>query len=124
MSKLLFLCFIAFSSLFIASCYNDNEETLYPEFNNDCDTTNVTYSLTISKTINDYCKTCHGANYQTDGGGLRLDNYSSLKQNINDVLDAINHRGQVSKMPKNSSKLNDCKLKQFDIWVNNGMPNN
>ncbi len=108
----------------ITACYYDNEESLYPALSGECDTTNVTYSGTIAGIVSDNCNSCHGASYINDGDRIRLDNFNYLKAKLSDVIIAINHGSTKSAMPKNTAKLNDCKLKQFEIWNNAGAPNN
>lgn len=115
---------IVLTAFVAMSCNYDNEENLYPTIGKDCDTTNVTYSGTIAGIVSNNCNSCHGATYMTDGDRIRLDNYDGLKANLNDVIGAINHSPMKSAMPKNTAKLNDCKLKQFEIWNNAGAPNN
>ncbi len=92
---------------------------------NDCDTTSFLYSSSISRIINDYCVACHsGPNVNYTGGGILLDNYNNVKtQGQNGkLLNAVKHTG-LYPMPKGGNKLNDCKIKQIEKWIDNNYPN-
>jgi hypothetical protein len=112
-------------TLFCISCYYDNEENLYPEINTSCDTTNVTFSGSISIMISNNCYSCHSNSTAANfGNNIRLQDYSDVNAQSQRVLGSINHNSGFSPMPKGGAKLNDCLIKQFEIWVNNGSPNN
>jgi len=112
-------------TFFCISCYYDNVENLYPEINSACDTTNVTFSSTISVMLSNNCLSCHSnttaANF---GNNIRLQDYSDVNAQRQRVLGSIKHNSGFSPMPKGGAKLNDCLITQFEIWVNNGSPNN
>lgn len=112
-------------TIFCFACYYDNEEYLYPEISNTCDTTNVTFSGTVSVMLNNYCLSCHSnANAANFGNNIRLEDYEDVKTYSQDVLGSIKHESGFSPMPKGGAQLNDCLITQFEIWVNNGTPNN
>jgi hypothetical protein len=116
--------FIVFVSL-IASCYYDNEEALYPSYNNNCDTSNVTFSVTITSLLNNSCLSCHSnAKAASSGNNIRLEDYPDVVAKQPAITGSINHTGIYIWMPKNAGKLKDCQINQFDIWVRNKMPNN
>jgi hypothetical protein len=122
--KRLILPAIILSFIFFSSCYYDSEEALYPSYSNTCDTSNVTFSGTITTILNNSCWSCHSnSTAGTWGNNIRLESYSDVSSQINTIIPAINHIGNKP-MPKNSSKLPVCSLNQFDIWVRIGMPNN
>lgn len=104
---------------FLQSCYYDNEEELYPQAP-DCDTTNVTYSSTMVKIMEDNCNACHGSSFPQ--GGIITDNYADLKiiADNGKLWGAINHDEGYSPMPQNMPKLNDCDLSKIRIWLDNG----
>jgi hypothetical protein len=108
----------------ISSCEYDNEETLYPP--EPCDTTMVTYSLTVSPIIAQHCLSldCHGS--PAEVSGIPLDGYDNLKQVVDSerLLGAIRHETGFSFMPKNTDKLPDCDISKIERWVANGAPNN
>ena len=65
---------------------------------------------------------CHNAS----ASNPKLDTYDGVKLVAADgrLLDAINHTGAASPMPKNGGKLPQCSLKQIEMWVTDGFPNN
>jgi hypothetical protein len=111
--------------LFCVSCYYDNEEALYPTYNSMCDTTNVTYSVTIVSILSNNCYSCHSSNTAaSSGNNIRLDSYAEVAARNVNISGSINHTGTFSPMPKNGGKLKACSINQFDIWVRKGMVNN
>jgi hypothetical protein len=120
---LLYLSIFSFSVLTI-SCYYDHEEDLYKYTNVLCDTTNVTYSQSISKILSSNCNTCHSQS--TLSGGVATDNYAAVKTiSLNNKLwGTVSQTNGFSPMPKNSSKLSDCDLAKIKKWIDAGSPNN
>ncbi|MCY7409280.1 MAG: hypothetical protein LH473_03330 [Chitinophagales bacterium] len=88
-----------------------------------CDTINVTYSVTISGIMSTNCLGCH-SNGGT-GGGILLTTWAQVSDQVNNgrLLCAVNWTG-CSNMPKNSVKLSSCDLLKIQIWANAGTPNN
>lgn len=112
-------------AILCVTCFYDNEEYLYPEINNTCDTTNVTYSGTISVMMGNYCLSCHSNSTAASfGNNIRLEDYADVKAQSQAVLGSIQHNSGFSPMPKNGAQLNDCLIKQFEVWVNDGTPDN
>jgi hypothetical protein len=108
-----------------ASCYYDNEEALYPSLNTSCDTVNVTFSGSVAPMLSNNCLSCHSnASAPSFGNNIRLQDYADVKSNATAVSGSIKHTGSYSPMPKNGGMIKDCLIKQFDIWVINGMLNN
>lgn len=88
----------------------------------DCDTTNVTYALSIEPLISAKCQGCHsGANPQS---GLSLTNYNQISTAalFGDMLDAVQHTGTATPMPFNSTQLPQCEIDLIRIWIENGAP--
>lgn len=111
---------IIFSLVLIAfSCYNDSEETLFPQnfINSQCDTSVFTYSAAIKPMIDASCLTCHSTQ------SLVLNNYNDITQNATRILGSIKHQGGYMAMPQGSAKLEDCKIIQFEKWISNGKKN-
>lgn len=87
-----------------------------------CDTSNVTYSKTITTILTTNCTGCHGVS-----GGVTLTNYSGVKTVVDNgkLWNAINHLSGVTKaMPNSSTKLSSCNLRQIKIWIDAGAPQN
>jgi hypothetical protein len=116
---------IVFFSLFVLSCYYDNEEALYPTLNTSCDTTNVTFSGTIIPILNINCLSCHSnSTAASSGNNIRLENFADVQSKATAIAGSIKHDGTYSPMPKNGGKIKDCSINQFKIWIRNGMLNN
>ena len=116
----------AFFSL--PSCYNDNEEELYPK-STDCDTANNTYSGFVSKVMGQRCATpgCHAGPGSASIG--TFDNHAGLKAVLdakkNNFIGSIKHSPGANPMPKGGgAKLGDCDIKRLETWINAGYPNN
>lgn len=88
-----------------------------------CDTINpVTFSGTIWPIMQTSCTGCHtGA---SPGGGITLANYSNVQALAlnGSLINSLQGTG-VSQMPKGGS-LSACRIRQFEIWINNGSLNN
>lgn len=112
-------------ALFSYSCYYDNEEDLYPEISNECDTLNVTFNNEITTLLQDNCWSCHSNNNAPAlGANIELENYTDVVSNDATVLGSIKHEPGYSPMPKNGGKLNNCSISQFEAWINQGKPQN
>ena len=122
---ILSLATISIFSLFFVSCYYDNEEALYPALSAACDTTNVTFSLTIVTLLNNNCYSCHSNNTAASlGNNIRLENYADVKAKANAIDGSIKHKVSFTPMPKNGGKIKACSITKFDIWLRTGMLNN
>jgi hypothetical protein len=111
--------------IILSACYYDNEEFLYPDINNDCDTTHVDFTSSIQPLLSDNCYSCHSNNTAPSfGNNIALEDYPDVRNTASLVLGSIKHDGTASPMPKNGGKLNSCFITQFELWVSNGMPEN
>lgn len=110
------------SAFAIAGCYYDKEDLLY---NSACDTTNVTYSSTITGILNSYgCKSCHSG--ASASGNINLETYANVKARVTDgkLFGAINHSAGFTPMPDGSAKMNSCDINKVKAWIDAGAPNN
>jgi uncharacterized membrane protein len=107
----------------IAKWINQGAKNITCNSSGNCDTLNITYSATISKTINTYCVGCHGI--VNPGAGIMLNTYSGVSAVAANgkLIGSINSMLGYKSMPV-GSKLDDCKIKQIQKWVNAGYPNN
>jgi hypothetical protein len=88
-----------------------------------CDTINpVTFSGTIWPVIQSSCTGCHSG--ASPSGNVLLTSYSDVAGVASSglLLNSLNGNG-VTKMPPSLS-FSTCRLRQFEIWVNNGFLNN
>lgn len=93
-----------------------------------CDTNDVTYSITIKQTLSIHCLRCHGsAVYTTKGSGYNFDDYGviSAQASNGSLLKSIKHQPGTVPMPVDqSAKIDDCSIRKFEIWIQAGAPNN
>jgi len=87
-----------------------------------CDTSNITYSTTISYIYSICCLNCHGS-----GNNLDFSTYGALSAylsvNSQTTLNSINYVAGTQHMPP-SYKLDACTIKKIQIWITAGYPNN
>jgi hypothetical protein len=123
MHSLIFVTFVTL--LFSAfSCYYDNEETLYPNISV-CDTSNITFSRSVLTMLSDNCFSCHSSQRApANGNNISLQSYADVSSRATSISAAINHTAGVTPMPKNGGKLNLCLIRQFDLWMQKGSPDN
>ena len=127
MKKVIIIISVAIAVLFaFNSCYYDFESKLYPVGSANCDTTNVTYSITIRNILQSYsCLGCHSGS-AASGGNIILDNYNSVKtygQNGR-LYGSINHASGYVAMPQGGGKLSSCNILKVKKWIDLGMQNN
>lgn len=108
-------------SLTVSGCYYDNEEDLYLG-NSTCDTSNVTYAISVAPVFAGYCNSCHSGS--SPSGNIKTDSYSSVVTNITRIRGSINHQSGFQAMPQNGGSLSSCDLTKIDIWIRQGMLNN
>jgi hypothetical protein len=113
---------VAVLLLTATGCYYDKEEVLYPS--TACDTTVVSYSMSVVPVLSANCISCHGGS--TPSAAIRLDNYASVKQQADNgrLLGTVNHDPSYSAMPKGGNKLNACNIAKIRKWIAAGSPNN
>ncbi|MEP7376900.1 MAG: hypothetical protein ABI675_26105 [Chitinophagaceae bacterium] len=89
-----------------------------------CDTALFTYSAAVKPIMDNKCVGCH--NPSSLGGNIDASTYSKLRLiALNGKLyGSVAHQAGYSPMPKNSSKLSDCEIRQVQQWINAGSLNN
>jgi len=88
-----------------------------------CDTINpVTFSVTIWPIIQTSCLGCHSGT--TPSGNILLASYSNIATLASSgaLLNSLKGTG-VPQMPVGSA-FSACRIRQFEIWINNGFLNN
>jgi hypothetical protein len=123
MTKWIVVLIILSGMISFTGCYYDDEETLYPQVAG-CDTTNVTYSATISAIMSTNCNSCHSGS--APQAGIKTDNYTDMKTIADNekLWGSVNHETGYSPMPKDRPKLSDCDLSKIRIWIEGGALNN
>lgn len=100
-------------SMFLSSCYYDNQEDLYGI---ECDTSNLTYSNQMEKIIAESCATtgCH-----VSGNGIVIyDSYGSVKNGVDNgtIIDRVINK---KNMPP-SGTMSDCNYSLINEWIKQG----
>lgn len=108
--------------VFFASCYYDNEETLYPP--TECMTENMSYQADIIPILESNCYVCHSA--AANLGNITLEGYSEVKKYVDSgqLMGAINHEQGFFFMPKDAPQLNECTIEKIEAWISDGAPDN
>jgi hypothetical protein len=106
-------------SVIIYGCEFKNEEDFEKQT---CDTINVTYSR-VKPVFSNNCVRCH--NDQLNYFGIKLNSYENAKNAAQTGLLklAVSHDPQVTPMPFQLPKLDDCDLRKVIIWIDTGTPN-
>ncbi len=108
-----------------SSCYYDNASEIHPGagLNLNCDTVNVTYTKNMVPLFQTNCGTnnsCHSSSVAQ--GGVILDNYiDASSQNDATMIGCVEQQSGYNPMPP-LGKLNDCGIKQINLWIQNGKP--
>jgi hypothetical protein len=122
--KILLIAFCC-SFLLLSSCYYDVQEELHPGISSQvCDTTNITYAVSISTIMDNNCNSCHST--AAASGNAILDNYADLRiVALNGRLEgAIEHLSGFAAMPQNVPMLSQCDRLTIKKWIENGITNN
>lgn len=87
-----------------------------------CDTVDVTFSGDIAPIVQNSCQGCHNGNFAQ--GGVTLENYDDINALVifNSLPEIIGGDGEEALMPPNNP-LSDCQVRMFEIWIENGAPN-
>ena len=115
-----YLLFIS-SLLLLSSCRTDSEEALYPVDENVCEPEQVSYSITISPLIKNYCATV-GCHVQGGGGNGIFENYAQVKAKVDNG--SFLQRVIVAQDMPPSGSLTDCEIKTIQQWLTEGAQDN
>lgn len=125
MKTIPFLLIILVASM-LSACFYDSEEFLFPETDNTCDTTQITFALGVKPILQNSCYSCHSNSTSSLGNNIRLEDYADVKTRADNgsLLGSISHSGGYAAMPSGSAKLEDCKITLIRKWIEDGAPNN
>ena len=110
-----------FVLLFSSGCYYDKYDKLYPPSTAAiCDSTNVTYSVTVRGILDGYCMGCHDVT-----SSYPFDTYDGVNNYVSNgfLMGDVKQLSGFPPMPP-TGKLNDCDIAKLQKWVNDGAPNN
>ncbi len=90
-----------------------------------CDTTAFQFAADVQPILRTHCIGCHGGSGNA-GGFIFFDAYNGVKQQVDfgAFYPDITHAGGANPMPKNGSKLSDCKIAVIRKWIEAGALNN
>ena len=90
-----------------------------------CDTSNVTYSTTISTILQTNCTGCHSGSAPS-GAGIDLSNYANVLVQVNNgkLWGDVSHSTGYNAMPLGGTMLSACDLNMISSWIKKGAPNN
>ena len=97
------------------------EENSCPELI--CDTLEVTFALDIEPMVQTFCAACHTGIMPV--GSIQIGNYDEIVDVASEsvFIDIIDGEFDFT-MPQNTDGLTDCQVRMFEIWIEDGMPNN
>ncbi len=108
----------------MVSCTKKSED-MFPI--NNCDTTNVKYSVDIVAILQTNCYRCHGAGNTGGSGGILLEGYVNLSKWANNgyLVGNVTHAPGYIPMPYGQAqKISACEINRIIAWVNQGSKNN
>jgi hypothetical protein len=121
---------ILFSSLItmilLSTCYYDSQEYLFPEINNQCDTTGTILFSSVDSVLQNSCISCH--NVSSASGGVNLDGYpnvyayaTTFRNNTPILQGVIRRMSGFSPMPElPSAPMDECSIRKIEIWIEQG----
>ncbi|MCB0553739.1 MAG: hypothetical protein KDD02_09335 [Phaeodactylibacter sp.] len=93
---------------------------------NPCDTTNVTFALSVKPLLDSQCKGCHSGNQPS--GNIMLTNYSQAKTLVDNgkLLGSVTHQNGFKPMPypQGTPKMAYCDIRKIQLWIEAGAANN
>lgn len=89
-----------------------------------CDTTAVTYSGSLVPLLTTGCVACHSG--ASPDGGVDLTSHANVTSAVSysNLMASIRQDPGAVAMPPAGSALNDCEVRLFEMWIEDGMPNN
>lgn len=120
----------------LASCKHNPAVVVLPltDSVDHCDTTTVSYNKDVKPVLQNNCYGCHGTTAIDSGGGLNLEDFSSLKQYLqygfrgdgvygSKFYHCITHSQWAQAMPP-GYMLDTCSLNKIKRWIDLGAANN
>ena len=89
-----------------------------------CDTSNVTYSSSITSILQNSCTGCHSGS--SASAGVDLSSYSGVLAQVNNgkLWGDVSHTTGYNVMPVGGAMLSACDLNIINSWIKKGAPNN
>ena len=117
------LILFVISVFLFAGCYYDNEADLYQFYQNQCDTTSISYSADIEPIMVTQCVSCHSGT--NPDGNVGLENHSEVQFSAENgsLYGCVTNTNDFNIMPP-AGALFQCDIDKIDAWIKAGMPNN
>lgn len=89
-----------------------------------CDTVSVSFSLHIAPLVQTQCAGCHQGN--NPSGGVFLNNYTTIREQAlsGQLVGTAAHLPGFQPMPPAGAGMSDCEVRQLELWVEAGAPEN
>ncbi len=89
-----------------------------------CDTSNVTFSVSITSILQNNCTGCHSGG--SPSGGVSLTTYSNVLTQVQNgkLWGDVSHASGYNAMPLGGASLSSCDLNTINSWIKKGAPNN
>ena len=102
------------------SCYYDKGDVLVTT----CDTSLHTYGKVIRPILDHYCVSCHNNNNPT--AAVSVEDWEDVKQLADEgrLLGVIRHEPGYVPMPLDQPQMIPCDIRNVELWVADGAPNN
>jgi hypothetical protein len=90
----------------------------------DCDTSIVSFSGSIFPLISTGCVACHSG--VSPDGGVDLTTYNNVVGAVSysNLMASIRQDPGATAMPPAGNALSECEVRLFELWIEDGMPNN
>ena len=118
------LLFLGLMACVLQSCYKDNREDLYKNYNpTDCNL-EVTYSEVISSIMTTRCAVSGCHNSTTNERMLDLSTYADASKIALNGQMMGRITAQNGPLMPPGAPLPDCEILQIQAWIDDGAPNN
>lgn len=118
-SSRLFILVSATLGLAFISCRHEPEELIVGQpVPAVCDSSRVTYPVTVFPILQERCISCHSGT--APSGGLDFSDYNNVAMVADNgsLMGSIRHDEGFSPMPQGGAKLTDCEIALIAKWVN------
>jgi len=111
-----------FGFLLISGCAKDKTAIQNVPSDLFCDSIPPSFATIVYPIFEQNCIGCHTAS--NPQGGYNIETHALIVQEIQPILNTINHRPGAVPMPYQMNKLNDSLIGIITCWKDSGMPNN
>ncbi|SHN03092.1 hypothetical protein [Chitinophaga sp. CF418] len=113
------LSIIMLLNMFVAGCYYDNEEQLYPSNTTDCSKVSGTFT-NVKSLVAGKCATAGCHNAAGAAGNTILETYDQIRSSAS----RINQRVIIEKTMPPTAPLSAAEIALLKCWISSGTPNN